>query len=122
MSKKDFQVIKKIDKPWGHELIWAHTEKYAGKILHIRKGEMLSYQYHDVKDETIFLYSGLMEIDMEDGKKRKRVVLNPGEGIRILPHTKHRMIALEDCEVLEVSTPELSDVVRLEDRYGRTVS
>lgn len=115
-------MIRKIDKPWGHELIWAHTEKYAGKILHIRKGEMLSYQYHDVKDETIFVYSGLMEIDMEDGKKRKRVVLNPGEGIRILPHTKHRMIALEDCEVLEVSTPELSDVVRLEDSYGRTGS
>ncbi len=115
-------MIRKIDKPWGHELIWAHTEKYAGKILHIRKGEMLSYQYHDVKDETIFLYSGLMEIDIEDGKERKRVVLNPGDGIRILPLTKHRMIAIEDCEVLEVSTPELSDVVRLDDRYGRTGS
>ncbi len=115
-------MIKKIDKPWGHELIWAYTEKYAGKILHIKKGEMLSYQYHEIKDETLYLYSGLLEIDMEDSKERKKVVLNPGEGIRIPPLTKHRMIAVEDCEVLEVSTPELSDVVRLEDLYGRASS
>lgn len=112
-------MMKKIDKPWGYELIWAHTERYAGKILHIKKGEMLSYQYHEVKDETIYLYSGLIEIHTEDGKERKKIVLNPGEGIRIPPLTKHRMVALEDCEVLEVSTPELSDVVRLEDIYGR---
>lgn len=115
-------MIKKIDKPWGYELIWAYTEKYAGKILHIKRGEMLSYQYHEVKDETIYLYSGLLEIDMEDGKERKKVILHPGEGIRIPPFTKHRMIAVEDCEVLEVSTPELSDVVRLEDLYGRASS
>jgi mannose-6-phosphate isomerase-like protein (cupin superfamily) len=115
-------MIKKTDKPWGYELIWAYTEKYAGKILHINKGEMLSYQYHEVKDETIYLYSGLLEIDVEDGRVRKKVTLSPGEGIRIPPLTKHRMIAVEDCEVLEVSTPELSDVVRLEDLYGRASS
>lgn len=111
--------MKRVEKPWGHELIWAHTEKYVGKILHIKKGEMLSYQFHKIKDETIYLYSGLMEIDTEDGRERKRIVLNPGEGVRIKPLTKHRMIALEECEVLEVSTPEITDVVRLEDAYGR---
>jgi mannose-6-phosphate isomerase-like protein (cupin superfamily) len=112
-------MIAKVDKPWGYEIIWASTEKYIGKILCIKKGEMLSYQYHEIKDETIYLYTGLMDVEIEDGKERKKVTLNPGQGIRIPPLTKHRMIAIENCEVLEVSTPELSDVVRLEDIYGR---
>lgn len=113
--------MKHVEKPWGYELIWAHTEKYAGKILHIKKGEMLSYQFHKIKDETIYLYSGHMEIDIGNGKERKKVILKRGDAIRIPPLTRHRMIAIEECDVLEVSTPELSDVVRLEDVYGRAI-
>ncbi len=108
-----------VDKPWGYELIWAQTERYAGKILHIKKGESLSYQYHRVKDETVRLLSGLMEMDVENGGHRTTISLRPGDCLHIMPGMKHRMIAVEDCEVLEVSTPELDDVVRLEDRYGR---
>lgn len=108
-----------VDKPWGHELIWAHTERYVGKILHINKGESLSYQYHVVKDETIRLLSGLLDMDIETNGERSKLRLTPGQCLHITPGMKHRMIAVEDCDVLEVSTPELDDVVRLEDRYGR---
>ena len=108
-----------IDKPWGHELIWAHTERYVGKILHIKKGESLSYQYHCVKDETIQLLSGAMDMDLETNGVRTKLSLKPGDCLHIIPGMKHRMIAVEICDVLEVSTPELDDVVRLEDRYGR---
>ena len=108
-----------VDKPWGYEIIWAHTERYVGKILHISKGESLSYQYHRVKDETIRLLSGVLEMDIEMNGKREKLRLAPGECLHIVPGMKHRMIAVEDCDVLEVSTPELDDVVRLEDRYGR---
>ena len=110
---------QKVDKPWGYELIWAHTARYVGKILHINKGESLSYQYHRVKDETVRLLTGVLDMDLEiDGIKTK-ARLNPGDCLHITPGMKHRMIAVEDCDVLEVSTPELDDVVRLEDRYGR---
>jgi len=109
----------RVDKPWGYELVWAHTEHYAGKILHIRKGESLSYQYHRVKEESIHLLRGRMELEVEGVEEKKRVVLQPGDCLHITPGMKHRMVALEDCDVLEVSTPELEDVVRLEDRYGR---
>jgi mannose-6-phosphate isomerase len=108
-----------VDKPWGHELIWAHTDRYVGKILHIKKGESLSYQYHRVKDETIRLLSGAMEMDLETQGVRTRASLQPGDCLHIVPGMKHRMMAVEDCDVLEVSTTELDDVVRLEDRYGR---
>lgn len=108
-----------VDKPWGYELIWAQTERYVGKILHIKKGESLSYQYHRVKDETIRLLSGLMDMDLETGGTRTKVSLQPGDCLHITPGMKHRMSAVEDCDVLEVSTAELDDVVRLEDRYGR---
>lgn len=108
-----------VEKPWGYELIWAHTDRYVGKVLHIKKGESLSYQYHRVKDETIRLLSGLMEMDLETDGKKVRVSLNPGDCLHIIPGMKHRMIAVQDCDVLEVSTPELEDVVRLEDSYGR---
>lgn len=108
-----------VDKPWGYEIIWAHTERYVGKILHINKGESLSYQYHRVKDETIRLLSGVLEMDIELNGKKDKLRLAPGECLHIVPGMKHRMIAVEDCDVLEVSTPELDDVVRLEDRYGR---
>ena len=109
----------KVNKPWGYEIIWAHTDRYVGKILHINRGESLSYQFHRVKDETIRLLSGLLEMDLETNGERQKVRLAPGEGLHIVPGMKHRMCALEDCDVLEVSTPELDDVVRLEDRYGR---
>ena len=110
---------KLVDKPWGYELIWAHTERYVGKVLHINKGESLSYQYHNIKDETIRLLSGVLELDNEKGVRQQKLGLAAGESLYIVPLMKHRMIAIEDCDVLEVSTPELDDVVRLDDRYGR---
>ena len=110
---------KRVEKPWGYELIWAHTDRYAGKILHIRKGESLSYQYHRIKDESIYLMRGRMELEIGDEKGRESRSLGPGACCRISPGTRHRMVALEDCEIIEVSTPELEDLVRLEDKYGR---
>ena len=110
---------ERVDKPWGHELIWAHTDKYVGKILHIRKGESLSYQYHKVKDETVYLLHGAMELEIGDENGRQTHRMKPGDCYRIGSGTKHRMTAVDDCDVLETSTPELDDVVRLEDRYGR---
>ena len=112
--------IKKVDKPWGYELWWALTEKYVGKILHVNKGESLSWQYHEVKDETIYLHCGEMLIEVEEvGGEKEQKVMKPGNSIRITPFTKHRMTAITDCDILEASTPEVEDVVRLEDRYGR---
>jgi mannose-6-phosphate isomerase-like protein (cupin superfamily) len=111
-----------VTKPWGYELIWAHTDRYVGKVLHIKQGESLSYQYHRVKDETVRLLSGVLDMDLETNGAKETVRLNPGDCLHIVPEMKHRMIAVEDCDVLEVSTPELDDVVRLEDRYGRTNS
>jgi mannose-6-phosphate isomerase-like protein (cupin superfamily) len=108
-----------VDKPWGYELIWAHTERYVGKILHINKGESLSYQYHRVKDETVRLLEGAMDMDLESDNRKSTIRLKPGDCLHITPGMKHRMTAVETCDVLEVSTPELDDVVRLEDRYGR---
>jgi mannose-6-phosphate isomerase len=108
-----------VKKPWGYELIWAHTARYVGKVLHINKGESLSYQYHRVKDETVRLLSGSLDLEVELEGQRTKLSLNPGDCLHIVPGMKHRMIALEECDVLEVSTPELDDVVRLEDRYGR---
>jgi mannose-6-phosphate isomerase-like protein (cupin superfamily) len=110
-----------VDKPWGHEQIWAKTERYVGKILHIRAGEALSLQYHHVKDETIMLLRGRMQlVYFADGEEPHARDLVPNEPFHITPGLRHRMIAIEDTDVLEVSTPELDDVVRLEDRYGRS--
>lgn len=112
--------MERVEKPWGHELIWARTGRYVGKILYIRAGHKLSLQYHKSKDETVCLQKGRMQLLLEDAQGQLREhVLNPGDAHHIAPLRKHRMIALEDCEVLEVSTPELDDVVRLEDSYGR---
>jgi len=114
-------VRRRVDKPWGHEEIWAQTERYVGKILHIRAGEALSLQYHRVKDETIMVLSGRMQlIYFADGAEPQARELSPREPFHITPGLRHRMIALEDTDVLEVSTPELDDVVRLDDRYGRS--
>lgn len=114
---------RRVPKPWGHELIWAETDRYVGKILHIKAGEALSLQYHERKDETIYVLAG--ELVFEHGPADAplaRIVLKEGESFRITPHLRHRMIGGTDCDVLEASTPELEDVVRLEDRYGRTAT
>lgn len=109
-----------VPKPWGHELIWAKTDRYVGKILHIKAGESLSLQYHRVKDETIMVLSGRLVFEhYVDGSEPTRVELSPREPFRITPGLRHRMIAIEDTDVVEVSTPELDDVVRLDDKYGR---
>jgi mannose-6-phosphate isomerase len=109
-----------VPKPWGHELIWAKTERYVGKILHVRAGESLSLQYHRVKDETIMVLAGRLSfLCFADGDAPATRELAPGDPVHITPGLRHRMTAIEDTDVLEVSTPELDDVVRLEDRYGR---
>src|ERR1700755_934064 len=95
-----------VEKPWGYELIWAHTDRYVGKVLHINKGESLSYQYHVVKDETIRLLSGTMNMDLETDGVKRTINLKIGDCLHITPGMKHRMSAIEDCDVLEVSTPE----------------
>ena len=110
---------RRIEKPWGYELIWAHADRYVGKILHIKAGHALSLQYHRVKDETVHLLSGAMRFEYDRGEGRSDVILQAGESVRIRPGMVHRMVALSDCDVLEASTPQLDDVVRLEDRYGR---
>jgi mannose-6-phosphate isomerase len=109
-----------VNKPWGHELIWAKTDRYVGKILHVRAGEALSLQYHRVKDETIMVLAGRLRLEffVEDESPRF-CDLDPHTPFHIAPGLRHRMIAIEDTAVLEVSTPELDDVVRLKDRYGR---
>ena len=114
------QPMHKTDKPWGHELLWAHTPDYAGKLLHIKRGHQLSLQYHERKEETILVYSGrmLFQIEDEDGVLRE-LYLDPGMAHHVPVGRKHRMIAVEDCDVFEVSTNHLDDVVRLEDAYGR---
>ena len=112
--------VSRVNKPWGYELHWAKTDRYVGKILHIEAGHALSLQYHNRKDETIFLQSGRMsfEIGAIGGPLEKRE-MRPGDSVHVTPKTVHRMTAIEDCDVLEVSTPDLDDVVRIEDRYGR---
>ena len=108
-----------VPKPWGHETIWAHTDKYVGKILHIKAGHALSVQYHNHKDETIHLLSGELIYRVKLGQELEDVTLKRGESFRITPNTVHQMEAVTDCEILEASTRELDDVVRIQDRYGR---
>ena len=115
------QSVQRVEKPWGYELIWATTKDYVGKILHINKGHQLSLQYHRIKEETILVSSGKMTLVFENEKgEMQEILLVAGEAHHIPTGRKHRMIAVEDCEVFEVSTPQLDDVVRLEDGYGRT--
>jgi mannose-6-phosphate isomerase len=111
--------VRRVPKPWGHEMIWAHTETYVGKILHIKAGEALSVQYHNVKDETVCLLSGELIYRIWENDAPRDVRLELGEAFRVTPGTIHQMEAVTDCDILEVSTPHLDDVVRLEDRYGR---
>jgi mannose-6-phosphate isomerase-like protein (cupin superfamily) len=113
--------VRRVPKPWGHETIWAATELYVGKILHINAGKALSVQYHEIKDETVYLLSGEIKycVQVEGSDRIEDVFLKQGEAYRITPHTIHYMEAVTDCDVLEASTPHLDDVVRLQDRYGR---
>ena len=112
----------RVEKPWGYELHWANTDQYVGKLIHVNAGHALSLQYHNEKDETIFLWSGRMMFEVApDGKQEPLTEreMRPGEAVHIVPKTVHRMTAITDCDVFEVSTPQLHDVVRLKDRYGR---
>ena len=112
----------KVDKPWGWELIWAHAEDYVGKILFVRAGESLSLQFHNVKDESWYVQHGRAELEVGEvgDAVRANEVVTAGACFRFRPGTVHRVQALEDTTIFEVSTPHLDDVVRLEDRYGRT--
>jgi mannose-6-phosphate isomerase len=115
------QNVRYVEKPWGHEVIWAHTPLYVGKVLHIKAGQALSVQYHEQKDETIYLLSGEMiyRVGEVAGGELKEISLKAGESFRNEPGMVHQMEAVTDCDVLEASTPHLDDVVRLKDRYGR---
>src|SRR5262245_7430886 len=111
--------IKTVPKPWGHETIWAHTDTYVGKILHITAGQALSVQYHNVKDETVYLLSGNLIYRVWDGDTPHNVDLAVGQAFRITPGTIHQMEAATYYGGLDVSTPHLDDVVRIKGRYGR---
>jgi len=112
--------MKKIDKPWGYELIWAHTDAYVGKILHVEAGKRLSLQYHREKDETILIKTG--RLLLESGPSQEdlsELEMNPGDSFHIKPGVVHRMTAVTDVDVVEVSTTQLDDVVRIQDDFGR---
>ena len=111
--------IRHVPKPWGYELIFAKTDRYVGKILHVNKGESLSLQYHEMKDETLYVVEGELRLTIESDGDRRELALRKGEAFHIPPRLIHRMEAVVDTDVAEVSTPELDDVIRLEDRYGR---
>ncbi len=115
-------MTRMVEKPWGAEEVFAETDAYVGKILSVHAGEALSLQYHVRKDETMRVLEGWCELHLgrEPGSRKLEVaVLGPGDVRRIRPGTLHRLVALTALRVLEVSTPDLDDVVRLEDRYGR---
>ncbi len=115
-----FEKPKRVEKPWGYELWWARTERYVGKLLHVKAGAQLSLQYHERKDETIHLWSGEMVLVLAgEGGALVDHAMRAGDSYHVRPGTVHRMRAVTDCDVLEVSTPEVEDVVRLEDDYGR---
>ena len=112
--------VQRVPKPWGYEVIFAKTGRYVGKILHVTKGECLSLQYHEMKEETLYVVAGELKLTIEHDGDRREVTLHAGEAFHIPPRLIHRMEAVVDTDVAEVSTPELDDVVRLDDRYGRT--
>ncbi|MDQ3858453.1 MAG: cupin domain-containing protein [Actinomycetota bacterium] len=112
--------VRHVDKPWGYEVIWGLTERYCGKLLFVRAGEQLSLQLHRRKDEVIYVHDGEIELEIGDeGSARESRVIPAGRAFRLRPGVVHRWRALEDSVILEVSTPEIDDVVRLEDQYGR---
>jgi mannose-6-phosphate isomerase-like protein (cupin superfamily) len=112
---------RKIEKPWGHELIWAQAEQYVGKVLFVKAGESLSLQFHREKDESWLVQAGRAKLELGSAGEAMldQEVIAPGSCFRFRPGTVHRVTALEDTTIVEVSTPQLDDVVRLEDRYGR---
>jgi mannose-6-phosphate isomerase-like protein (cupin superfamily) len=112
---------RRVEKPWGWELIWAEAEAYVGKILFVRAGQSLSLQFHNVKDESWYVQEGSAKLELGDTGQAvlNTEVIGPGMCFRFRPGTVHRVTALEDTTIIEVSTPHLDDVVRLEDRYGR---
>ena len=119
------QIVQKLEKPWGHEIRWATNDKYLGKILHIKRNRRLSTQYHEIKDETIYVSRGVLIVNIglkPDGQPESSFVLSQGESFRVKPNTIHRFCAPPDgyVELIEVSTPEIEDVVRLQDDYSRT--
>ena len=113
--------VKKVEKPWGHELIWALSETYAGKVLFVKAGAALSLQFHNEKDESWLVQSGRAKLELGDAgqKTLSEEVIGAGAAFRYRPGTVHRVTAIEDTTILEVSTPQIDDVVRLEDLYGR---
>jgi mannose-6-phosphate isomerase len=114
---------RRVEKPWGWELIWALTDDYCGKLLFVRAGHALSLQYHEVKDESWYVQEGTAELVLGDmGGETVSRVIQPGDAYRFPPRTIHRVKAIEDLLVVEVSTPQIDDVVRLEDEYGRAGS
>jgi mannose-6-phosphate isomerase-like protein (cupin superfamily) len=114
---------RRVEKPWGYELIWAETEQYVGKILHVHAGEALSLQYHESKDETLYLLSGSMLFQAGPSVDDLREYdVKPGQRFHVTPGTIHRLVAQTEVVVLEASTPHLEDIVRIGDRYGRAES
>ena len=112
--------MKRVEKPWGYELWWAVTDRYVGKLIHVNKGHALSLQYHNRKDETIYVHAGKILFERQEGDTLTSREMVPGDAVHVTPPTVHRMTALEDSDIFEVSTPETDDVVRIEDRYGRS--
>jgi mannose-6-phosphate isomerase-like protein (cupin superfamily) len=111
--------MRRVEKPWGHELIWAETDRYVAKVLFIRQGQRLSRQYHEHKDETFLVESGEMALELGRPPAVETRVMNPGDVFHCTPGTVHRMVGRTDVRVFEVSTADTDDVVRLEDAYGR---
>jgi mannose-6-phosphate isomerase len=113
--------VTKVEKPWGHELIWALSETYCGKVLFVRAGAALSLQFHNAKDESWLVQSGRARLELGEAGQQvlHEEVVGPGAAFRYRPGTVHRVTAIEDTTILEVSTPQLDDIVRLEDLYGR---
>ncbi|MHB8571564.1 MAG: cupin domain-containing protein [Candidatus Dormibacteria bacterium] len=112
----------RTDKPWGYELRFAVTDRYLGKVIHVNEGQALSLQYHVKKDETLLVTQGRLDLELEVDGAMTTLHLGVGDCVRIAPPSRHRMVAATECEFVEVSSPEIDDVVRLEDRYGRAGS
>ena len=109
----------RVDKPWGYELVWARTDRYVGKVLHVKAGHILSLQYHNLKDETMHVFRGELILRTKEGDTLNSRPFRAGDTAHIPAKLVHQIEAVVDSDVLEASTPELDDLVRLEDRYGR---
>ena len=115
--------MRRVETPWGHEMVWAETDRYVGKVLHIRRGEKLTLRYHREKDETLLVWAGSMRLTFfREGEAPQQRDLAPGETFHVTPGLRHHMQALEDCDVFEVSTTEVDDVIRLEGPHGHPAS